>query len=237
MKTIMIFPITFILVLSTFAVANAEMLFADDFEGGLSKDWVIANHNGVGEWKVAKEGGNQFLQKTGGAWTIISVDGVASPKDHKEIWATARIRCDGATKDEGTEVGLLINPEVAQGNWYFTVRAQSGQAGFDELAVSWHSLTPYKEWEIGKWHRIKIAIIDETFFGKVWPDGKDEPKDWIAEVKLTSHLDEDGVGAGTDTIEVSFDDFIVAESEDSLVMAVSSKEKLPITWGKIKYGK
>jgi len=235
LKTIMIFPITFVLVLCTFAIANAEMLFADDFEGGLSKSWITANQNGVGEWKVAKESGNQFLQKTGSAWTIISVDGVASLKDHKEIWATARIRCDSATKDEGTEMGLLINPEVAQGNWLFTVRAQSGQAGFDELAVAWHSLVPYKGWEVGKWHRIKIAVIDETFWGKVWPDGKDEPKDWIASVKLTSHLDEDGIGFGVDTNEVSFDDLIVADNEDSLVMAVSSQEKLPITWGKIKY--
>ena len=231
----MIVLTTFIFLLSTFTVANAEMLFADDFEGGLSKDWVIANHNGDGKWKVSSEDGNKFLQKTGGAWTIISVDGIASLADHKEIWATARIRCDSGPKDEGTEVGLLINPEVPQGNWYFTVRAQSGQAGFDELAVSWHSLTPYEEWEVGEWHLIKIAIINETFYGKVWPDGKDEPQDWIASIKLTSHLDEDGVGAGTDTIEVSFDDFIVADSEDSLVMSVSSKDNLPITWGKIKY--
>ena len=43
MKTIMILPVTFILLLSTFTITNAEMLFADDFEGGLSKDWVVAN--------------------------------------------------------------------------------------------------------------------------------------------------------------------------------------------------
>ena len=234
MKTIMTLSITFILLLGTFTVADAEMLFADDFEGGLSKDWVVANQNGNGEWKVSDEGGNKFLQKTGSAWTIISVDGVASLADHKEIWATARIRCDSTPANEGTELGLLINPEVPQGNWYFTVRAQSGEAGFDEMGVAWHNLTPYNEWEVGEWHRVKVAIIDETFHGKIWPDGTDEPQDWIASIELTSHLEEDGVGAGTDTIEVSFDDFIVADSEDSLVMPVNPKENLPSMWSKIK---
>jgi hypothetical protein len=160
----MIFLITFILVLCTFAIANAEMLFADDFESGLSKAWVTANQGGAGEWKVAKEGGNQFLQKTGSAWTIISVDGVASLKDHKEIWAVVRIRCDAATANEAPEVGLLINPNNPAGNWYFAVRAQSGEAGFDELAVSWHALVPYASWKVGTWHQVtKLFFQKEKF--------------------------------------------------------------------------
>ena len=44
----------------------------------------------------------------------------------------------------------------------------------------------------------------------------------------------DGVGFATDTNEVSFDDFIVADSEESLVLAVSLMGKLSVTWGEMK---
>jgi hypothetical protein len=83
---------------------------------------------------------------------------------------------------------------------------------------------------------LRSVVYFVNYYGKVWPDGKDEPKDWLTQTNITSHLDEDGVGFGVDTNEVSFDDLIVADDEDSLVMAISSKEKLPITWGKIKCG-
>ena len=95
-------------------------------------------------------------------------------------------------------------------------------------------MTPYKDWKVGKWHQIKVAIINKTFFGKVWPDGATEPKDWITEIEITTHLDEGGVGAGTDTIEVSFDDLVVADNEDDLTLAVNLRGKLPLTWGKLK---
>ena len=213
----------------------SETLFSDDFEAGLQDIWVFSERGGEGDWNVIEENGNNVLQKTGSSWTIISVDGVGGVEGGKEVWATARIRCDVAAANEGTEVGLLIDPANSKGNWYFTVRAQSGETGFDELAVAWHDLVPYPDWSVGDWHRVKIAVIGDILYGKVWLDGGDEPEDWISQTQLTTHLDQDGVGFATDTNEISFDDLIVANSEDDLILAVDPKAKLSVTWGRIKH--
>ena len=52
MKTIVFLLMPLILMLGFLTNANAKTLFADDFEDGLSKEWVIANQNGEGKWKV-----------------------------------------------------------------------------------------------------------------------------------------------------------------------------------------
>ena len=214
--------------------AETDVLFSDDFEAGLQDVWVFSEIGGEGDWNVVEENGNNVLQKTGSSWTIISVDGVGGGEGGKEVWATARIRCDVAAANEGAEVGLLIDPARSNGNWYFTVRAITAQAGFDELGIAWHDMVPYPDWSVGQWHQVKIAAIGDVLYGKVWPDGSEEPAEWTSQTILTSHLDQDGVGFATDTNEVSFDDFIVSDSEDSLVIAVDSKAKLPVAWGRIK---
>ncbi len=236
MKNLTLFLAIMMLTSAVLTMANADTIFSDDFEAGLGDMWVFSDKGGQGDWNVVEEDGNHILQKTGSSWTIISVDGVAGVDGGKEIWAKARIRCDVATADEGAEVGLLINPTNSTGNWYFTVRATSGQAGFDEMGVAWHELAPYPDWSVGEWHQMKLAVIGDTFYGKVWPDGDDEPEDWTRQTTMTSHLDQDGVGFGTDTNEVSFDDLIVADGEDSLILAVDPKEKLSVAWGMLKRG-
>lgn len=234
MKNAMLFLAVLILFICGASISIAEMLFSDDFEGGLKNIWIFSERGGKDAWNVAKDGNNSVLKKTGNSWTIISVDGVAGVKSGKEVWATARIRCDVAAADEGTELGLLIDPANSTGNWYFTVRAITGQAGFDELGVAWHELIPYADWKVGVWFKVKVAVIGDIFYGKLWPDGQKEPADWTNKTTMTSHLDQDGVGFATDTNEVSFDDLIVGDSEDSLVLSVDPKEKLSVVWGKIK---
>ena len=231
-----IFLIVLALVLCVSSSANSGTLFSEDFENGLRDIWVFSERGGQDDWNVVEQDGNHILQKTGTSWTIISVDDVAGVEGGKAVWATARIRCDAATKNEGTELGLLINPANSNGNWYFTVRAQSGEAGFDELNLAWHDMVPYPDWSVGDWHRVKVAVIDSIFYGKIWKDGEDEPADWISQTQLTSHLDQDGVGFATDTNEVSFDDLIVADGEDGLILAVDPQAKLSVTWGRIKDG-
>lgn len=236
MKNLTLFLTVMMLTFAFLAMTNADTLFSDDFEAGLGDMWVFSDKGGQGDWNVVKEGGNHILQKTGSGWMIISVDNVGGVNEGKEVWARVRIRCDVASADEGAEVGLLVNPVNATGNWYFTVRAMSGQAGFDELGVVWHNMVPYPDWSVGEWHQMKLAVIDNIFYGKIWLDGDNEPADWTSQTTLTSHLDQDGVGFGTDTNEVSFDDLVVADSEDSLILAVDPKEKLSVTWGMVKRG-
>ncbi|MDQ1317493.1 MAG: hypothetical protein QG588_1145 [Candidatus Poribacteria bacterium] len=235
MKNLIVLGMTLVFIVGFSTILEAKVLFSDNFESGLSNRWIFSERGGNDVWKVVTESGNHILQKTGSLWTIISVDGVGSPKDYKELWAIARIRCDVATADEGTELGLLINPDTSNGNWYFALRGISGQAGFDELAVAWHDLVPYKSWKVKAWHYSKVAVIDKTLYGKAWLEGEDEPADWLTKTTLTNHLEEDGVGFAVDTNEVSFDDLIVADSEAGLVpSAVESKYKLSTTWGRIK---
>lgn len=235
MRKLFILGMSLILIAGFSVILEAKVLFSDNFEAGLSKDWIFSDRGGQDAWKVITEKGNKILQKTGNAWTIISVDGVGGLKEYKELWAIARIRCDLATADEGAELGLLINPAQSNGNWYFALRGISGQAGFDELAVAWHDLVPYPSWKVGIWHYVKIAVIGNTFYGKAWPEGENEPKDWLTKTQLTSHLQEDGVGFAIDTNEASFDDLVVANNEASLVIsAINIKNKLLFTWGNIK---
>ena len=76
-----------------------------------------------------------------------------------------------------------------------------------------------------------------TMYGKMWAEGDKEPSKWMTQEKLTSHLDEDGVGFVSYHCITYFDDVVVATSEDSLVpMMVSSEGKLAVRWGEVKIG-
>ena len=52
------------LVIMTSGIANAKVLFSDNFEAGLSNDWVFSERGGQDVWKVVDEKGNKILQKT-----------------------------------------------------------------------------------------------------------------------------------------------------------------------------
>jgi hypothetical protein len=82
---------------------------------------------------------------------------------------------------------------------------------------------------------MKVMVSkDGTIYGKMWPEGDQEPDEWSTEAALASHMDEDGVGLTSYSCITYFDDIIVAAAEDSLVMAVSPRKKLTVTWGVLK---
>ena len=86
---------TLLFVLASFGVTNGAVLFHDDFEDGLTEAWIFSNVQGEGKWEVVTEGGNGILkQEEKSAWTSATVDGVASLKEHKELWASCRMRID-----------------------------------------------------------------------------------------------------------------------------------------------
>jgi hypothetical protein len=80
MKNLIVLGMTLVLIVGVSLTANAKVLFSDNFEAGLSKSWVFSERGGNDAWKVVAESGNHILQKTGNAWTIISVDGVGGTK-------------------------------------------------------------------------------------------------------------------------------------------------------------
>lgn len=215
--------------------ANAKPLFVDDFEAGLSDDWIIGHLDGQSQWEVVTLDGNSVLKvdSTGGGWTGATVDGVASMGDYNELWAVCRFM---AEQDIGScnELGLLTNPDSLSGNWYLSTCEGGQEIGIDQCAVSWHARVPF-QWELDTWYNMKVMVSkDGTIYGRMWPEGDDEPDDWNTQVTLTTHMDEDGVGLMSYNCITYFDDVIVATAEDLLTMAVSPGEKLTVTWGDVK---
>ena len=212
---------------------SAKQLFFDDFESGLSKQWVFGDLEGKGKWEVVDDKGNKVLKADATAsWSGASVDGVSSLKGTGELWATDRLKLDAASGE--IELGLLTNPNDLRGNWYLDLRIGQDLM-VDEAAIKAHNPVAAVQIEAGKWYKMKIAVIGETFHGKMWAESEDEPKDWMITAKVISHLDEDGVGLLLYHTVAYFDDIAVADSEESLIAsAVSRKGKLPVVWGSIK---
>ena len=216
-------------------MANAEPLFVDDFEAGLSDDWVIGHLSGQSEWEVVDLDGNSVLRvdSTGGGWTGATVDALASIGEHDQLWATCRFM---AEQDVGScnELGLLTNPDTLNGNWYLATCEGGSEIGIDECNVAWHNRVSYP-WELNQWYNMEVMVSkDAIMYGKMWPVEDNEPEDWNTQETLASHLDEDGVGLMSYNCISYFDDVIVAPAEDSLVMMVSPEEKLAVTWGAMK---
>jgi len=227
--------VVFSIMFALSVTANAKPLFVDDFEAGLSDDWIIVHLDGQSNWEVVTLDGNSVLKvdSTGAGWTGASVDGVASLGDYNELWAVCRFM---AEQDIGScsELGLLTNPDSLNGNWYLSTCEDGQEIGIDECSVIWHARVPF-QWELDTWYNMKVMVSkDGTIYGKMWPEGDDEPEDWNTQETLTSHLDEDGVGFMSYNCITYFDDIIVATAEDLLVMAVSPGEKLTLTWGAVK---
>lgn len=216
-------------------IANAEPLFTDDFEAGLSDGWIVGHLSGQSQWEVVDLDGNSVLRvdSTGGGWTGATMDAVASLGVHDELWATCKFMAEQSI-ESCSELGLLTSPDTLNGNWYLATAEGGAEIGIDECAVVWHNRVSYP-WELDRWYNIKIMVSkDGVMSGKMWLVDDDEPEDWNTQETLGTHLDEDGVGLMSYNCISYFDDVIVASSEDSLAMAVSPKEKLAITWGMVK---
>jgi len=195
---------------------------------------VFADLEGKGKWEAAKvEGRGVFKVDSTGAWTGATVDGVASLGDYDELWAICKFRVE-QNIGSCSELGLLTNPETLSGNWYLATCEGGSEVGIDECGVAWHGRVAYK-WELDQWYNMKIMVSKDTMYGKMWPEGENEPSKWLTQETLTSHLDEDGIGLMSYHCTTYFDDVIVASDEKSLVpKAMSQKGKLAISWCKIK---
>lgn len=189
-------------------IANADVLFSDDFEKGPCNKWKFF---GAGKWKAKKENGNGIWQQTAvikGATQQASVDGIRS----ENVWMIARIRADNP--GSYPEIGLLIDP-TTDFNWYISLR--SGDLVITEEWVAYHESVPFNQ-EQGKWYWMKTAILpsgrDKIFYGKVWTDGEKEPKKWMVKHTITSNsprFNDDGIAIATYAVAASFDDVVVAD--------------------------
>jgi len=233
MRTIRSLFLLFILFASC-GITVAKTLFWDDFEGSLHGDYEVISTGGNATWQLDVLDGNGVYkaESPAGVASCAVVDDVASLKQYPEIWATVKFQSEG-NSDSCAELGLLIDPKILNGNWFFATCEGGAEVGIDESWVAWHNRVPY-QWQLSQWYTMKILVTDKILHGKIWAEGEDEPSDWMTQETLTSHLDEDGVGLCNWQQVTFFDDLIVADSEDSLTMAVNSRGKLASKWATIK---
>jgi len=95
-----------------------------------------------------------------------------------------------------------------------------------------------------------VKIKDDEYFGKIWPEGEDEPDEWLLESALNfggarppsgSVGLNGGSNQGAGLTNVSFDDFLICDTADEctpkaieIMQAVEPEGKLSSTWGRMK---
>jgi len=97
---------------------------------------------------------------------------------------------------------------------------------------------------------MKAEISDDELRGKIWPDGEDEPDEWLLESALNfggvrGESGNVGLNGGSNQgagqTLVSFDDFVICETAEECTVegiakakAVEATGKLSTTWGQLK---
>ena len=90
-----------------------------------------------------------------------------------------------------------------------------------------------------------MHIDAKKVYGKIWDDGKSEPKDWLDSKDFATFggvrapLPNAGLNGGAGTpgaghSTASFDDFVVFDKDGPDALAVEPKAKLATAWGDLK---
>jgi hypothetical protein len=147
-------------------------------------------------------------------------------------------------------LGFRLTKDGGQG-YAFLIHDNLGNMEFLNDALAWKendTPPPFGEVEIGKWYWMKAEISKDGLKGKIWPDGEDEPADWLQESAFDFGAVREasgnvGLNGGSNINAgqtlVSFDNWAVCESADECttsIMSVESSGKLSSIWGSIKLG-
>lgn len=249
MKRCMLFIV--VMVLFVTPVLFAANLWQDDFnDKKLNTAYETPSAGGgagAPKW-VEEDGVLKQIEPLPGDPTYCAVE---LAKDIQFCGQLVRIRFDEWQDHDRSRagVGFWLDPaDLYRG--YTTVIHNSLTAGnyqFLNDARAWHgTVVNFNTGGLGKWFwmRSEINLDTKKMVGKVWTgELKDEPKDWMNETDYTTYgavrnpTRWVGLNGGAGTTggfnKVSFDDWFVYDS-GGLVMAVSSKNKLALTWGTIK---
>jgi hypothetical protein len=231
--------------------ATAKTLFYDDFSAALGKDYVTdhpqtAVGNGKPKWVV--EGG--ILKQTNpvpGDTTYAVVMGKGWPN---EYGAMSKIRIDEWKDHDRSRagVGVWIDPNDKYNGytWLIHERLTTSNMEFLNDQRAWANAEATFPVEIGKWYWIKMFIDSTKVYGKIWEDGKPEPKDWLDSKAFATFggvrapLPNAGLNGGAGTAgggghsTASFDDFVVFDKDGPDPLAVEPKAKLATAWGELK---
>jgi len=232
----------------------AETLFYDDYERKeLGKNYVTEYVRAVaGSPKWVVEDG--VLKQTEPTGMGDSCYAIITDQDYPAVLTIkAKVRIDSWTDGDGARTGVAVRVMLehdgsGEGDGFtFLFHNNKSTIQFLNDLKSWGVSGTYK-FDTGTWYWMQLHIDkDDVLHGKVWEDGKDEPKDWMLEqdtkVGFGNFPRPEGYpalnGGATrgGAITMSFDDVEVWDEGGSTLaefLSVRPAGKLVNTWAKIK---
>jgi hypothetical protein len=234
---------------SIFALTSSiygEVLFYDDFDDGkIDGKYEFKNH--PGKWEE-KGGVITQTQESPGDHTYLVLDGGFKEPHTGLVMIRVDDWGDGDLARCG--IGFRLDPGDASG-YAFLIHHFLNNMEFLNDHLAWKqndTEPPFGEIETGEWYWMKAEISDKGFNGKIWEDGKVEPKDWLLESKLDfgnvrPESGQVGLNGGSSNgapalTVVSFDNWAICDNLDDctpdVILAVQPTGKLSTAWGAIK---
>jgi hypothetical protein len=237
-----------VLGISLSSTAYGKVLWKDTFDDGTINSAYLFKSN-AGGW--VEKGGiiSQTNPTPKDTCYLIYPGGFSEP-----LAAIVKIRIDSWEDNDYARAGLGFRLTKDSGQGYaFLIHQTLKNVEYLNDALAWKNndtVPPFGAVEIGKWYWMKAEISKDGLKGKIWPDGENEPADWLLNSALDFGAVRDAsgnvglnggssdVGKGKDS--VSFDNWAVCENADECVTSafttssVKSSGKLSNTWGGIK---
>jgi hypothetical protein len=237
-----------VLGVSLSSTVYGKVLWMDTFDDGkIDSNYLFQNH--PGKW-VEKDGVvSQNNPTPGDHCYLVYQGGFAEP--HAVI---VKIRIDDWVDHDLSRAGLGVRLDPNDGAGYaFLIHNTLSNMEFLNDHLAWadnDTPPPFGKVEIGKWYWMKCEISDAGLKGKIWPDGENEPADWLLKRALNfgavrAVSGNVGLNGGSNTgggvTIVSFDNWAICDKTDEatpkvFVLPVESLGKLSSTWGSIKLG-
>jgi hypothetical protein len=250
-KSVLLIVVTIVFVITP--MSFAANLWNDDFSDGKINAAYKTPSSGGGaappKW-VEEQGVIKQTESRPGDPTYCAME---LPKDIEFCGQLVRIRFDEWQDHDRSRagVGFWLDPAGAYQGYTTVIHNSltSGNYQFLNDARGWHgTIVNFNTGGVNSWFWMKseINLATKKMVGKVWTgELKDEPKSWMNEVDYTTFgavrnptrwVGLNG-GAGTTAgfSKVSFDEWYVYDSAGiDLTKAVEYKNKLALTWGKVK---
>jgi hypothetical protein len=231
---------------------HAKTLFHDDFSGGtLDKIWLLdhaqtAAGNGKPKW-VHENGILRQTNPVPGDTTYAVIQGKGWPDEYGIM---CRVRIDEWADHDRSRAGVGVwidsNDKYNGYTWLIHERLTTTNMEFLNDQRAWANAEATYKVELGKWYWIKMYIDSKKVYGKIWPDGDKEPKDWLDSKDFatfggvrapTSNAGLNG-GAGSagggGNSTASFDDVFVFDKDGPDPLPVEPKGKTALTWSELK---
>jgi len=190
------------------------------------EDWSIIS-GGPSTWEVlerASEPGGKVLRRNASSnsneffgWEIAGPLGSAN---FTTVDLMARIRPNIGGNSTFDRCGLTARARDDGSGVYARFTGSGGSA----ITISWRrdtggttSTSPSFDWTDGEWYWMRLRVVGDTAYAKVWGDGEHEPEEWLGSLH-TPDMSPDGfVGLHADRSgQDEWDQFHILEADPSV---------------------